>query len=135
MKKIALLLGLMVATVGVAIADDVVPFPFFQHGSGVSTFFSATNVDETDAVTITIDLKDLDGVTMYSTTMTVDPGACWLPSTGQPWCRSDSWGYGTFTLQASADVVYLWGCVYGMLEGGSAQAGFTLVLPGNPYGI
>lgn len=140
MKKILSLLGLaalMAMVVGVALSDQTVPFPFWQHASGVTTFWSITNYGCTDQITVTINLLRPDGSLVQATTGTIDNGLAWQPDTaswGGGWYTSgDELGYGIYQMVANADCVYLWAAVYGLLPQG--QTGFTIIMPGNPYGV
>lgn len=148
MRKVALFLALTSMVVGVAIADEVVPYPFWQHGWGCTTFFSVTNNDDiatgTDA-TVTVNLLDkVDGSVVAATTSTVSPQTAWMPDTGNwdpdMWWQTQSTtpdktylGFGTFDMTSDAAKIYLWACIYGSLSP-VGQAGYTIVMPGNPYG-
>ncbi len=142
MKKLTLALGL-IAVLGlvanVAFTDETVSFPYWQHtGSfNLSTFFSITNAASGNSATVTINLLDADGNLVQATTGTVDPGTGWFPDTAlwQGWYTgSDNGGFGTFDIVSTTDTVSLWGCVYS-LPGNGTQPGFTIVMPGNPYGV
>jgi len=134
-----LVLGLMA---NVALTDETVPFPFWQHSYGLATFWSISNAGATAAsAVVTINL--FDGVTnllVASTTATVAPGAAWMPDS--QW-SSPSWytapegmGFGNFDIEATTDTVYLWACVYTDLTGSNGGIpGYTIVMPGNPYGM
>ena len=139
MKKGLLALAMILVfglTANVALTDETVVFPFFQHGWGCTTFWSAANVGTADVV-VTINMLSEDGTLHASTTGTVQPGGAWLPDTGnwQPWYTAgDGLGFGNYVVTGTTtDTVYLWGCIYGTL-GAGGLAGFTLVLPQNPYG-
>jgi hypothetical protein len=128
-----LVLGL---TANVALTQETVVFPFFQHGWGCTTFWSAANVSATETATVTINMLAEDGSLVESTTGTVAPGAAWLPDTGSwgyGYAAGDALGFGNYVVDGvTTDCVYLWGCIYGTV--GDGLAGFTLVLPNNPYG-
>ncbi len=151
MKKCFLALA-MVATLGlvanVALTqDDTVYFPFWQDGFGLSTFFSIANTHPDNPVEITINYMDTDGNMVISTTATVEPGDGWFPDTLESWFQDEVpfsefgyYGFGNIELdwmgETPENAVYLWGCIYVFLTApyGAMQPGFTLVLPGNPYG-
>ena len=138
MKKLVTLVGLvalMVVAIGVVLADEVVPFPFWQHGYGVTTFWSVSNIYGNIA-TVTINLLLNDGTLVQATTGTVSNFTAWMPDTGSwgGWYTSgDQVGFGYFYIQSQTDSIYLWSAVYGLLPQG--QTGFTIVLPQNPYGV
>lgn len=140
MKKGLLALAMILVfglTANVALTDETVVYPFWQHGWSCTTFWSAANVSTTDTVTVTINLLDKDGALVDSTSSTILPGAAWMPDTYMAWYDKDplnpnKLGFGNYEVVANDNVVYLWGCVYGVIPGG--LAGFTLVLPQNPYG-
>jgi hypothetical protein len=131
------LAALMAMVVGVALSDETIPFPFWQHASGVTSFWSITNYGCANPVTVTINLLDGDGNLVQATTGTIDDGKAWLPDTatwGGGWYTSgDSLGFGLYQLDADADCVYLWEACYGLLPQG--QTGFTVIMPLNPYGV
>ena len=139
MKKVLSVVGLaalMALVVGVAIGDQVVPFPFWQHAAGVTTFFSVSNYGCTTAVTVTINLLDGAGALVQATTSTIANGTAWMPDTAafSGWYTGgDNLGFGLYDIIADIDCVFLWAAVYGLLPQG--QTGFTIVMPGNPYGV
>jgi len=140
MKKVLSLVGLaalMALVVGVALSDQTIPFPFWQHASGCTTFWSIANYGCSTGVTVTINLLDAAGVLVQSTTSTINNGMAWLPDTatwGGGWyTKGDNLGFGVYQLTANADCVYLWAAVYGLLPQG--QTGFTIIMPQNPYGV
>jgi hypothetical protein len=135
MKKFATLVFAMMLVASVGFADEVVPFPFWQHGWGSTTFWSVSNVGGNSA-TVTINLMQTDGSLVQSTSATVANGQAWMPDTA----AFDGWytsgvllGWGTFDIVSTTDTLYLWSCVYGILPWGTA--GYTIVLPQNPYGV
>lgn len=126
----------MVMAVGVAIGDELVPFPFWQHGAGVTTFWSISHTGTSYPI-VTISLYKADGSFVQATTSTVNPGTAWMPDTakwGQWYTMGMSSGFGYYEIASTEDTVYLWGCVYGILTG-QGQTGFTIVMPQNPYGL
>jgi hypothetical protein len=139
MRKLATFVGLvavMMVAAGITFSDELVPFPFWQHGWGCTTFFSVANVNAPASAVVTITLMKTDGSVMQATTGTVANYNCWLPDTGNwdGWYTAgDYLGWGTFQLTSTSDTVYLWSCIYGALPQG--QAGYTIVLPQNPYGV
>ncbi len=45
-------------------------------------------------------------------------------------------GFGNFEIEATTDSVFLWACIYSnLLDSGQGVPGYTIVLPGNPYGL
>jgi len=141
MKKVLAFMGLaalMALVVGVALSDQTIPFPYWQHGAGVSTFWSVTNYGcVANPITVTIQLNNVDGSLVQATTGTINNGQSWQPDTaswGGGWYTSgDRGGYGKYVITAPLDCAYLWGAVYGLLPAG--QTGFTVIMPGNPYGM
>lgn len=151
MKK-AFVLAAMMLIVGlmanVALTNETVPFPYWQHNYGLATFWSITNVGTTDSV-VTINLFEENGDSdafLASTTKTITAGACWQPDTQwspdtwyQLGAAKDAQGFGNFEIVATEDQTYLWACVYADLgnstEGGGGVPGYTIVMPGNPYGL
>jgi len=140
MKKVLSLVGLaalMALVVGVALSDQTIPFPFWQHASGVTTFWSITNYGCTTPVTVTIGMYDAGGTLVQATTSTVQNGMAWMPDTatwGGGWYTSgDQLGFGLYSIIANNNCVYLWAAVYGLLPAG--QTGFTIIMPQNPYGM
>ncbi|MBN2056709.1 hypothetical protein JW905_17410 [bacterium] len=140
MKKILGILGLaalMALVVGVALGDQLIPFPYWQHGAGVSTFWSISNYGCDVPAVVTINLLNAGGSLVQSTVGTIANEAGWLVDTaswGGGWYTSgNASGFGTYDLAASADCVYLWAAVYGVLPQG--QTGFTIIMPANPYGV
>ncbi len=141
MKKVGLFLGLaaiMLIAVGIAIGDETVPFPFWQHGWGCTTFWSASQYGGTTDAVVTISLLGMDGALVASTTGTVAEGQAWAPDSavwGGAWYTAgNGMGFGLYEVTAGTESVYLWGCIYGSLSP-AGQAGYTLVMPGNPYGV
>ena len=144
MKKLTMALAL-VAVLGlvsnVAFTDETVTFPFWQHTItslfNLTTFFSVSNdASAPSSATVTINYLQADGTLVTSTTGTVAPGTAWFPDTRafQGWYTyGNNSGFGTFDITSAGNYVSLWGCVYG-LPGDGSQPGFTIVLPGNPYG-
>jgi hypothetical protein len=140
MKKVGLLLALsaiMMIAVGIAIGDETVPFPFWQHGWGCTTFWSASQYGGSSDAVVTVTLLGLDGTQIASTTGTVAEGTAWAPDSGSwgGWyTQGNAFGFGLYQVTSTMDTVYLWGCIYGGLSP-SGQAGYTLVMPANPYGV
>ncbi len=69
----------------------------------------------------------------------VAPGSAWLPDTGSwdgPWYTSgDRLGFGNVEISnTTVDCVHVWACIYGTVTADGTSAGYTLVLPQNPYG-
>lgn len=133
----------------VAFTDETWPFPFWQKGFGLNTFWSVTNTGAT-AITATITLRETGpvGAIVGSTTATVAPGTNWAPATYEAWyIWPDNYGYGTYSVVASTDCVYVWGCIYAdayystpyNLQTGAGvnyyQPGFTIVDAANPHGV
>ncbi len=120
---------------GLVTADEIVPFPFWQHGFGVTTFFSVVNAGPTTG-RVTIHLMAPDGTLIQATLPSdIAPNNAWLPDTGSwgGWyIQGNRLGWGYFEIESDHDQFYLWSCVYGLLPWG--QTGFTIVLPQNPYG-
>lgn len=142
MKKGLLALAMILVfglTANVALTDETVVYPFFQHGWGCTTFWSVANDGAAPAV-VTINMLLEDGSLHDSTTATVEAGEAWLPDTGnwQPWyTKGNALGFGNFVIDSDEDAIYLWACIYGAVPGilgSDGQAGYTLVLPQNPYG-
>ncbi len=123
---------------GIVRADETVVFPFFQHGWGCTTFWSIVNTHPTYSAVVTLNLLDADGSLRSSIWSYVSPGRAWLPDTGfwdGAWYTSgDRLGFGNFEIIATTDCVHLWACVYGTVTADGTSAGYTLVLPQNPYG-
>jgi len=139
MKKGILALAMILVlglTANVALTVETVTFPYWQEGFGSKTFFSVSNVSETEDAIVTINLMNTTGALLQSTVGTVAPGTAWLPDTSAAWFLPEQGlGFGNFVVTGvTDDVVYLWGCVYGP-NSPSGVAGFTLVLPQNPYGM
>ncbi|MBN1297143.1 hypothetical protein JXA80_10215 [bacterium] len=129
-----LVFGLMA---NVALTDETVPFPFWQHGFSIQGFWSIVNAG-TQPATVTINLFDgATGNWLISTTATVNAGAAWQPGTAEAWYDiGDNYGFGNYDIQATEDEIYLWGAVFANLVAtGGGQPGYTIVMPGNPYGM
>jgi hypothetical protein len=139
MKRLALFLSLaamIVVAAGITFSDEVVPYPFWQHGWGSTTFWSVSNVGGSSTAIVTINLMQSDGTLVQATTGTIANGVAWMPDTAafDGWYTSGvNLGWGTFDIQSTSDTLYLWSCVYGILPWGTA--GYTIVLPQNPYGL
>jgi len=139
MRKLATFVGMvavMMVAAGVAFSDQTVPFPFWQHGYGVTTFWSISNVGQANAATVTINLRRPNGSLVQATTGTIANMNAWLPDTGafDGWYTSgNNLGWGTYAITSAADTVYLWECIYGLIPWG--QTGFTVIMPQNPYGV
>jgi hypothetical protein len=139
MKKGLLVISMVVVlglVANMAFTDETVPFPFWQHGWAIMSFWSITNVaGGTDAV-VTVNMLAADGVLHASTTGTVISGQAWQISSAEAWYddtgAGDGAGFGTYEIATTADTIYLWGAVYADL--GTSQPGYTIILPGNPYG-
>jgi hypothetical protein len=138
MKK--LFLGVMMAmalglVANVAFTDEVVPFPFWQHGWSIMSFWSIANVnDSMSDVSVTVNMLKADGSLFCATTNTVAAGQAWFPGTSDSWYNcGNGMGYGTFDIAATTDSVYLWSAIYANL--GTSQPGYTIVMPANPYGM
>ena len=136
-----LVLGLMS---NVALTDETITFPYWQHSYGLATFWSISNAGTVDSVvTINLFADDPGGDYFFtSTTATVAPGTSWQPDSqwsATQWLPSEGKGYGNFEVVTTEANVYLWACVYAdlgnSLTGGGGVPGYTIVLPGNPYGI
>ena len=128
--SMVLVLGLVA---NVALSDETIPFPFWQHGWSIMSFWSIVNVD-TANVTVTINGLLTDGTPHFSTTATIAPNTAWQPATYEGWYGAgDGFGFGNYGIQATGDVVYLWGAVFALLS--NMQPGYTIVMPGNPYGV
>jgi hypothetical protein len=148
MKKLFVGITMVLAltfVANVALSDEVVPFPFWQHGWGIMAYWSVYNSSAIDTVTVTINgYNNADGLLVMSTTATVGPEVSWQPFSAEQWFI-DQWtadqvvGYGNYTIEAptgaTGDVVYLWGCIYSEVMGNVPfQPGYTVILPDNPYG-
>ncbi len=148
MKKGLLALSMIVVlglVANVALTETVY-FPFWQHGWACVTFFSVSNAHATDPAVVSITLMNEQGQELISTSNTIAAGTCWLPETTEAWYQDhfaavsptgDGTGFGKFEIDPMGeDCVYLWGCIYAQVTQPtwSAQPGFTLVLPQNPYG-
>jgi len=138
-KLLALVAALMTSVIGVALCDQTIPFPYWQHGAGVTTFWSVTNYGCTAPVNVTIHLLRVDGTEAVAINSTLTDGQCWQPDTaswGGGWYTvGDLAGFGLYEIVADLDCAYLWSAVYGLLWTGSGQTGFTVVMPQNPYGV
>lgn len=139
MKKVLMLclaIVLVPIIVGTVLMNETVPFPFWQHGSGVTTFWSITNYGCEDPITVSLVLTGSQGQAIQSKTTLLSNGTAWMPDTaswGGGWYTSgDNTGFGLYLIEADADCCYLWAAVYGLLPQG--QTGFTIVMPQNPYG-
>ncbi len=139
--SMVLVLGLVA---NFALADETVPFPYWQHGWAIMSFWSVSNMasspTETAATaTVTINLYDAtaDGALFASTTGTIEPGKAWMIGSADAWWGEESlgngYGFGTYAIQATTDTIYLWGAVFANL--GTSQPGYTVILPKNPYGM
>ncbi len=125
-----LILGLVA---NVAFTDENVPFPFWQHGWNIMAFWSIVNNGTLDA-TITINMLNTDGTLHFSTTGTIGGGGAWQPATYEGWYTAgDGFGFGNYDMVASEDEIYLWGAVFSALA--DSSPGYTVVMPGNPYGM
>lgn len=141
MKKAVVLFGMVLAlgmVANVALSDETVIFPFWQKGYGLQTFYSVANGGGTN-MTVTVEQLNFDGSFHSSTTATVLPGTCWAPDTGlEGWCTTDGLGFGRYIIVASEDACHTWSCLYSwvpdIVPGVAAQPGFTMTMPGNPYG-
>lgn len=146
MKKLFIGVGMVLMlglVANVAFSDETVPFPYWQHGWTLQSFWSCVNAGATD-VTITIEMyKSTDGLLNASTVGTLAPDEAWLPDTSVGSWYTDqvppgdqNAGAGLYKITSAHDNVYLWGCVYSYLvPSGQGQPGFTVVMPGNPYGL
>jgi len=117
--------------------DETVPFPFWQHGWGITTFWSISDrLSEADAV-VTINLLNGAGELNMNPEYAQDPinGAAWQPTTADEWYTGDSGaGYGVYEIDNDYDTVYLWGAVFALVENPLMSPGYHVVMPGNPYG-
>jgi hypothetical protein len=129
---VVLVLGLMA---NVAFTSETVPFPFWQHGWAIMSFWSITNSAESGSATVTINLLKADGTPHFSTTNTIAGGTAWQASTDEAegwYTGGNGAGFGVYDIVSDTDTVYLWGAVFSNL--GNMQPGYTIVMPGNPYG-
>ena len=147
MKKLMVAVSMVLAmglVANVALSDETIPFPFWQHGSGIYCFWSISNTNDTDTVTVTIELLRGNGDAFLSTTSTVDPETAWQPGSYETWFSEESggasgFGWGRYHVNNGGfddlahDCVTLWGAVLGFAADGT-QPGYTIILPGNPYG-
>ena len=126
-----LVLGLVA---NVAFTDEIVPFPLWQHGWAIMSFWSVSNNAASGSATVTINLLKANGTLWFSTTGTVVAGQAWQPSTAEAWYTAGNGvGFGNYTIVSTTDSVYLWGAVYASLS--NMQPGYTVILPQNPYGV
>jgi hypothetical protein len=134
-----LVLGLVA---NIAFTDESVPFPFWQHGWAIMSFWSVTNAAPArSSAIVTINMLRTDGTLHFSTTGVVDGGTAWQLSTDQAdqggqrgwFTAGNGAGFGRYDIVSDTDTVYLWGAVFANL--GNMQPGYTIVMPGNPYGI
>jgi hypothetical protein len=144
MKKVVIGVAMVLALGMVAnvFADETVPFPFWQHGWAIMSFWSISNYGTgAEAADVTISMLLADGTEHAVTSGNVLPGRAWQVSTAEEWYTTgaygDGAGFGTYEITfpggTSTDTVYLWGAVYADL--GTSQPGYTIILPGNPYGV
>jgi len=129
-----LVFGLMA---NVALTDETIPFPFWQHGFQIQAFWSVVNAGTTPAE-VTINLfNGANGSFLISTTATVAAGGAWQPGSYEDWYDvGDNFGFGNYEIVGGEDAIYLWGAVFADLTGiGYGQPGYTIVMPGNPYGL
>lgn len=131
-----LVFGLMA---NVALTDETVPFPFWQHGFSIEGFWSIVNAGTAPAE-VTINL--FDGVTgnfLISTTSTVNAGAAWQTGSNSAYGwydAGDNYGFGNYEMVTTEDALYLWGAIFADLAAaGYGQPGYTIIMPGNPYGL
>lgn len=146
MKKLLVGVTMVLAlslVANVALSDEVVPFPFWQHGWGIMAYWSVFNNDTVESVTVTINgYNNADGALVMSTTATLAPQQSWQPFTAEQWFI-DQWtadqvvGYGNYSIIGVTDSVFLWGCIYSEvnINGQPFQPGYTVILPDNPYGL
>lgn len=137
MKKVLVGVTMVLAlalVANVAFSDETVPFPFWQHGWSIMAFWSVTNAG-TQPCTVTIQMLQTDGSLHCSTTSTIQPDNAWQPFSGDTsWYDcGNGLGWGKYIVQSTEDATYLWGAVLADL--GNSQPGYTIILPGNPYGI
>ncbi len=133
-----LLLCLLVSAAGI-VADETVPFPFWQHGWGCTTFWSLANYGGSGTAYADLRLFNLDGeLVAYTFGGAVPPGQAWMPDTalwgGSWYSAGNNVGFGIIEIEHNENSVYLWGCIYGALDP-AGQAGYTIVFPQNPYGM
>jgi len=139
MRKLFIGVGMVLAlglVANVALSDQTIPFPFYQHGWDLMSFWSVTN-DATSVETVTVTIYGLrtsDGSTHFSTTSAIDPGMCWQSATyGGWWTHGAGSGYGKYEItDCTAKTVHLWGAVFAIVTG--MQPGYTVIMPANPYG-
>jgi hypothetical protein len=130
---LVLVLGLMA---NVAFTDETVPFPFWQHGWAIMSFWSLVNSADTGTANVTINLLRADGTPHFTVSHDLPAGQAWQLSTdtAEGWYTGGNGaGFGTYDIISDTDSLYLWGAVFANL--GNMQPGYTIVMPGNPYGM
>jgi len=136
MKKLMIGLSMVLAlalVANVAFTDEDVIFPFWQHGWAIMSFWSISNDGTLDS-TVTVNMLATDGSLHFSTTAVVAPGTAWQLTTAEAWYTApDGVGFGNYQIVGTEDAVYLWGAVFALLA--DSQPGYTIILPGNPYGM
>ena len=150
MKKLTIALAMVLCmglVANVALSDETVPFPFWQHGSQILTFWSIANTHPTSDVTVTIEMLSPAGVQHCATTSTIAASSAWQPGTYEDWYQNytgfpggniDGTGFGLYKIDvpgttADFDCVHVWAAVLAVTA--DSQPGYTIINPGNPYGI
>ena len=141
MKKLSIGLAMVLSLVlvaNVAFTNESVPFPFWQHGWAIMSFFAVTN-DGAAPATVTITMLNADGSLRQATTNSVTNGTAWQTDTAtwSGWYTAGNGsGFGYYDITSAENATYLWGCCYALVTsaGGNSQPGYTVILPGNPYG-